>query len=191
MTALDVRVGVATRPVKGETECGDLAAFACTDGVWSIVLADGLGHGPDAAVAARAVVGFVLERPEVELGDLMRRCDRAVTHTRGAALTVLRIDAKAGDVVHAGVGNVDVAAATLHPTRLIAMPGIVGARMRKVVATRHRVSPGDVLVLHTDGISRRFQPADFRDTPVAEAAALVLSRHGLAHDDATCVFVRC
>ena len=61
MTAHDraslIEWAVAGAPIDGETESGDLHAVVQFEGGVLVGAVDGLGHGAEAAVAARAAVG--------------------------------------------------------------------------------------------------------------------------------------
>jgi anti-sigma regulatory factor (Ser/Thr protein kinase) len=93
---------------------------------------DGLGHGPEAAKAARAAID-ALERAVLGAGRRLQAAHEALRITRGAALSVARIDYAGNDVRFAGIGNVSgvvIDGATRRA--LISHNGIVGANMRKV-----------------------------------------------------------
>ena len=155
-----------------------------------VVVADGVGHGPAAAIAARAAVDFIVGASSRDLAAVLADCDRAILRTRGAAVAVLRITLSTGRVAFAGVGNVEVAALTAERARLVGIPGIVGARMRRASPSHYRAWPGDFLVVHTDGIARHFNPETFRNLEPQDAATRILESHARAHDDATCVVLR-
>jgi hypothetical protein len=188
---MKVAIGHAGRPLPGETESGDQWTVV-TDGPRHLaVLADGLGHGPAAALAARAAVSFFAARPWEPLEPLVWGCHRALTHTRGAALSLLRIDEQAGEASFLGVGNVELAAVTVDPVRPVPVPGVVGGRLRKVWEVRIGLRAGDLLVLHTDGISSRFDPRELRGLDAGVAARRLLAGHAKDHDDAACIVVTC
>ena len=183
-------VAAAFRPMPGETQCGDHVAVVSTAGVFTVVVADGLGHGPHAAEAAQAAVAHVTANPLADLATLLRDCDRALAGSRGAAVTVLRVDMVAHRLSYAGVGNVELRGETRLPVRPVNAVGIVGGRFRRVRASEHDLSPGDVLLLHTDGLSSRVDLRLGRDLPVTEAAQTLLDAGAKSHDDAACVLIR-
>ena len=188
---MKITIGQAGRPHPGEQESGDQWAVL-TDGPRHLaVLADGLGHGPAAALAARAAVSFVAARPWEPLESLVWGCHRALTHTRGVALSLLRIDERLATASFAGVGNVELAAATGDPVRPVPVPGVVGGRVRKVTEVRIGLRAGDLLVLFTDGISSRFDPCALRGMDAGVAARRLLAAHAKDHDDAACLVVTC
>jgi anti-sigma regulatory factor (Ser/Thr protein kinase) len=174
------------RPISGETECGDVFGAADTDGTLTGVLCDGLGHGPLAASAATEAVAAVLDDPAGEPVALVERVHRRITHTRGGALAVVQVT---GQVVRfAGLGNI---AATIlaDGTRrgMLSVPGIAGHQARTIRQFEYATPPGAAIVLHSDGVSSRWDAAalpglNARDPLVV--AATVLAEGGSRRDDA-------
>ena len=174
------------RPITGETECGDVFGAVEAEGRLTGVLCDGLGHGPLAASAATEAVAAVLDDPAGEPAALVERAHRRIAHTRGGALAVVQV---AGEVVRfAGLGNV-AAVILADGTRrsMLSVPGIAGHQARTIRQFEYAAPPGAAIVLHSDGISGRWDPAalpglNARD-PLVVAAAL-LATAGSRRDDA-------
>lgn len=191
MRPLQVSIGSASRAMPGEAECGD-QLDVLRDGLRSlVVLADGVGHGPEAAAAARAAIAAVTREPWAPLGELLSRCHRELASTRGAAVALLRVDAGRHEVEHVAVGNVEVSAVAREATRWVAIPGIVGSRLRKLLVTQQRLHPGDLLAVHTDGLSRRLDLGHHFSLDAASLASALVAQYGSQHDDAACVVIRC
>jgi serine/threonine protein phosphatase PrpC len=187
---LNILTHVATRPKPGETECGDFTAVVRYEHRCLVAVADGLGHGPLAAQAARAAVNFVAADPWRDLPDLLRRADRALLSTRGAALTVVRFDTLNKTMAYAGVGNVELTALSRSSIRPINTPGFIGGRFRAVHESSHSIDNGDLILLFTDGVSSRFPINDFRNIDVVTTASAVLAKFAKQQDDSTCVAIR-
>ena len=174
------------RPITGETECGDVFGAAEAAGVVTGVLCDGLGHGPLAASAATEAVAVALEDPAAEPAVLVERVHRRIAHTRGGAIGVVQVSGEA--VRFAGLGNI-AAVILADGTRrsMISVPGIAGHQARAIRQFDYTAPPGAALVLHSDGISGRWDAAalpglNLRD-PLVVAAAL-LAQAGTRRDDA-------
>ncbi len=174
------------RPITGESECGDVFGAVEADGRLTGVLCDGLGHGPLAATAAMEGVTAVLEDPYGEPAALVARAHGRMGHTRGGALAVVQVDGRA--VQFAGLGNV-TAVILADGTRrgMISVPGIAGHQARSIRQFDYTAPPGAAIILHSDGISGRWDPAalpglNARD-PLLVAAAL-LAQAGSRRDDA-------
>jgi len=174
------------RPITGETECGDVFGAVETAGRLTGVLCDGLGHGPLAARAAMETVAAVLEDPTGEPAALVERAHRRVSHTRGGAVAVVQAEGRV--VRFAGLGNITAAIlANGARTGMLSVPGIAGHQARTIRQFEYSAVPGAAIVLHSDGISGRWDPATLpglnaRD-PLVVAAAL-LARAGSHRDDA-------
>ena len=174
------------RPITGETECGDVYGAVEADGAVTGVLCDGLGHGPLAAAAAAAGVAAVLEDPAAEPAALLERAHRRMSGTRGGAVGIVRI---AGERARfAGLGNVAASVVSDGQRKsMISMPGIAGHQARTIRQFEYAVPPGAAVVLHSDGVSSRWEAAalpglEARD-PLLIAAAL-LAEAGVHRDDA-------
>jgi serine phosphatase RsbU (regulator of sigma subunit) len=189
-----VEVAGASRPYPGESANGDAWTVAWPHGGCRIAVIDGLGHGPEAAKAARAAVDALEAHPELDPVHALALCDRALAGTRGAAISIAAIDPAHTRLTYVGIGNVE--AQLWQPSgaqRPIAYRGIVGAAHRTVRAFELALTVEWVLLLHTDGVSARLNLADYveqaRDDLPAVAQA-VLARWGRARDDATVVVAR-
>jgi anti-sigma regulatory factor (Ser/Thr protein kinase) len=174
------------RPITGESECGDVFGAAETEGQLTGVLCDGLGHGPLAARAAMEAVAAVLEDPAGEPAVLVERAHRRTAHTRGGALAVVQV---AGDVVRfAGLGNIAAVILADGARRsMISVPGIAGHQARSIRQFEYDAPSDAAIILHSDGISGRWQPATLpglntRDPLVV--AAVLLAQAGTRRDDA-------
>src|SRR5690348_888551 len=102
-----IRVVIAARPYPGEQVSGDLCSIQPGTGAYRIALIDGLGHGGDAAVAARAADEALATHPDLTALDALMACHRALSGTRGAAITIASVDLERAQLTYAGVGNVE------------------------------------------------------------------------------------
>jgi anti-sigma regulatory factor (Ser/Thr protein kinase) len=174
------------RPITGETECGDAFGAAQAGAGVTGVLCDGLGHGPLAASAAMEAVTEILADPAAEPAVLVERAHRRLGRTRGGAIGVVQV---AGPVVRfAGLGNIAAAILADGARRgMISVPGIAGHQARTIRQFDYDTPPGAAIVLHSDGISNRWEPRllpglNARDPLVV--AATVLAEAGTRRDDA-------
>jgi negative regulator of sigma-B (phosphoserine phosphatase) len=170
--------------------CGDSYVVATQDSKTTVAVADGLGHGPEAAEASVAFCAFVEERREQSPHDLMAEVRPRLAGTRGAAAAVLRFDEDGGTLEFAGVGNIEVHAhsdVAIHP---VSTPGIVGQHVRKIIPFRYDLSSAALFAVFSDGISSRFDIASYRGLEPQAIADAILQDHGKDYDDATCVVIR-
>lgn len=153
---------VAARPMPGQGESGDqylVADFA--DGVL-IAVVDGLGHGDEAALAARLAVATMESHAHEPVASLMQRCHAALRRTRGAVMSLASYSAATGTLTWLGVGNVEgmlirgSAPAGEKPQSLFIRGGIVGDRLPALAPATVPVHRGDLLLFATDGIGSMF-----------------------------------
>jgi anti-sigma regulatory factor (Ser/Thr protein kinase) len=174
------------RPITGETECGDAYAAAYAGDAITAILCDGLGHGPLAAAAAAEGVSAFLEDPSAEPAALAGQVHRRMAGTRGGAVGIVRLGG--GVARYCGLGN--IAASILGQGRrknMISIPGIAGHQARTIRQFDYELPPGAAVILHSDGISARWQAAavpalETRDPLLI--AAVLLAEAGIHRDDA-------
>lgn len=186
------RLGVAQHTFRDAPFCGDGWAVAANAGTVAAMIVDGLGHGPVAAIAAgEAVDAFLadsLTSPEASIARLHAQ----LGPTCGGVGAVARYDVASQTVTYAGVGDTSGRLVSADRSKGMATSaGILGRRLPGVRAF-HYTATDAVLVLHTDGISHRWGPADlpglFERHPALVAA--VLHRvQAYESDDATVLVV--
>lgn len=188
--------GVAglTRPIEGEAVCGDGYAIRRDSGVLRLLLCDGLGHGPLAAAGSSEAVRLFREAEPLPPARMLTLLHEGLAGTRGAAAAVAEVDGAAGSVLYAGRGN--ITGVLVSPGRrrgLVSQPGIVGHRGRSALEFAYEWDPGDLLVLHTDGLRDRWQldsyPGLVNHSPLVVAATL-LRDAGVRRDDAGILVAR-
>lgn len=184
-----MQIGIAHRPCLGETVCGDASAVIELEGVTTLALADGLGHGPGAAKAAQRFCRLVGEHGGRDLEALMYELHGGLRGTRGAAGAVLRFDSQRDTLEFVGIGNIDVRAASDRSIGAVSLPGVLGHQMRKVRVFEFGLCAGDAFFIFSDGISGRFEPWDYRRLEAGAAAEKILVEHGKSNDDASCIVV--
>jgi phosphoserine phosphatase RsbX len=163
------------------------------DGVL-VAVVDGLGHGDEAAVAAQRAVEVVEAHAEDDLDALINRCHAALRKTRGAVIALV-IARDGGTITWTGVGNVDavvVRGAASGRTRrehALLLGGILGMQIPSVRPGTTTLSPGDEILLATDGIRQAFID-DLVVGPPQRVADDILQRYATGHDDALVVVGR-
>lgn len=188
--ALPLEIGVAVRPFAGATVSGDHYAVCEFPGGVLAVVADGLGHGPEAALAAHLAVSTAEATPDQPLQRLFQLCHEALTATRGAAIAIVSIDLSTQIITWASVGNVDVvlyrsAMENYHARESVLMrSGVVGQRLPSIRPVSLRIKRDDTLIFVTDGISSVFQDRVKPTLPPQILADEILTNHGKATDDA-------
>ncbi len=153
----EVRVGAICLPLRGETVCGDAWAAAIDGERVALCVADGLGHGPEAARPSQAALSVFLQSPFNELGGMADRAHLALQGTRGAAVCSLRWDGPEAPVHSASIGNVSARLLSGVADRSVpAQHGTVGLHIRKARETATEPPAHALAVVHTDGIEARW-----------------------------------
>jgi anti-sigma regulatory factor (Ser/Thr protein kinase) len=189
-----LRYAAHCTPAPGEVECGDIWRVAARDNRAAFMVADGLGHGPSAAQASRAVAAVFDRNPMATPGRFLEEAHAEVGHTRGAAVAALDVDLATGAVRFAGVGNIAGSILTEGVGKgLFSHNGTLGAQMRKPQEFEYAWPAGSLLVMHSDGIQSRWSLSDYpglgqRDP--ALVAALLARDFRRGRDDVTVLVAR-
>ena len=187
-----------SRPRPGENVCGDRLLAVDVNGTGALIgVLDGLGHGADAAEAANCGVEVLRNARSEPLDVLVQRCHRALSGTRGAAMTLARIDFQADTLSWVGIGNVAADLVAKHPAGVEVRSsarlagGIVGYRIPEVLTPQEvPIRPGDLLVIASDGIAEdHLDDIDF-SAPALVIADQILHSHAKDNDDALVLAAR-
>jgi anti-sigma regulatory factor (Ser/Thr protein kinase) len=142
------------RPMHGESKCGDAWGLLQEGPALTIMLVDGLGHGPAAQKAAEAALECLAREAGGDLPRLFRHLNEALRPTRGAALAVAHVES--GHLSFAGVGNLSAWLIQKDKSKgLTSHPGIMGATLDtpRVLVQEMAWPLGARLVMQSDGIS--------------------------------------
>lgn len=147
------RIGAVSVPKAGEDVCGDSWSVSVGPEETTLLVADGLGHGPEAAEAAVEAVRLFHRFNGHGAPVLLEYMHGGLRATRGAAVSVARLRPGSGKVIYSGVGNIaGVIAANGELRRMISMPGTAGHNVRKIQAFEYPFTNG-LIILHSDGIA--------------------------------------
>ncbi len=190
--ALSSEIDGLVLPLAGEEISGDVWAYAREGDVVTVVLADGLGHGPEAARAASAAARQL--RNGTDPVELLERMHGALRATRGAAVAVARVDLGTGALRFAGVGNIAAVLVSGSQTKTLpSMNGTIGHRVAKIRADDLQLAPGAQLIMHSDGCRGGWELTDYpgllRRTPLLLASVL-LRDFERGRDDVSVVVTR-
>lgn len=187
-------------PAPGERECGDWVGSLTlpdADATWLMVV-DGLGHGPPAALAAQAAMNHLLVtltdpdllgQPAAALAGL----EPALRDTRGAAVGLVCV--QRGELVHAGIGNTRCRLwRGGHMKGLHSVYGIAGAFSGHgasggagVTETRMALQPGDWVLMFSDGLAENIHmdvvPGEWSNEP-GRLCDHLMQRWRVPRDDA-------
>jgi anti-sigma regulatory factor (Ser/Thr protein kinase) len=185
--------GVVTRSRRCAPFNGDAFVIREWEGKLLAAVIDGLGHGEFAQQAALAAQRYVQTHYDQSLDKIFSGTGRACLGTRGVVMALVRFESRT-QITFASFGNVEARVwSGPEKTQLVVQRGVLGLNDRNVTVQTQKWSPGWVLVLHTDGVSDRWQWHDFPGLE-REPASVIAGRllRGLANrdDDATVVVIR-
>jgi serine/threonine protein phosphatase PrpC len=187
--------GLAGAALEGES--GDLHAIVPFKGGILVAVIDGLGHGPEAAEAARAARGILEECAGDSMKLVFERCHEGIRHTRGVVMSAVSFDVQSSSITWMGVGNVEGIllrrdrASDRDYEAIHNRGGVVGYRLPPLSSASLVVGPGDLLIMATDGIRSGFIDALRRDESAPDVtAARIMSGYRKESDDALVVVAR-
>jgi negative regulator of sigma-B (phosphoserine phosphatase) len=193
---LPIAWGVSSKAFGAANETGDLHVVVPCAQTVLVAAIDGLGHGHEAALAARAAASVLERHRDEPLIELVRRCHEELRRTRGAVLSMASFDLRASTMTWLGIGNVEgvLFRADGSPggrrDSLILRGGVVGYQIPPLRPAEYQLGGGDLLVFATDGVRTNFSARAPVELAVQEIANAILARHGKATDDAMVVVVR-
>ncbi|MFI2507692.1 SpoIIE family protein phosphatase [Streptomyces sp. NPDC018972] len=170
--AAGVRVGGVNVPFAGADFSGDAWAWVRSGDRLTLMLADGLGHGSEAARASTAAVEELRHRAGLPPAECLPKLHTALAGTRGAAVAVAQLDTWTGRLRFAGIGNVTARLREGGRWRtLLSRPGIVGVHRPLTVREEEAAWTAEsLLILHTDGLPGRWTPPPDTGLPPADPA---------------------
>jgi phosphoserine phosphatase RsbX len=174
-------------PMPGELANGDRALVRTDERDRALIaVVDGLGHGPDASLAAQAAEDCLRSVSlEMPLMEVMQCVHDRLAGTRGAAATVCILQRKEIEVC--AVGNVELRSLDVR-LPLVFSAGILGSRVNKFHICRATLGVKARLVLFSDGISSRAAVEDVRKLSPQAACDAIMNKYR-RKDDATVLVV--
>lgn len=186
--------GLAKFVVPGEGESGDQHLVCCNERGILTAAIDGIGHGAEAANAAKAAVTVLRNGIGEPIISLVMTCHEKLRSTRGVVLSLASVDVRHGLMTWLGVGNVHGvlvrADKKLAQETLLLRGGVVGDHLPQLQAAVLPVGQGDLLVFATDGIRAGFTGTLSPLENPQRAADRILKTFSNGSDDALVLALR-
>jgi anti-sigma regulatory factor (Ser/Thr protein kinase) len=188
-----LRVGAVCLPIPGEHECGDGWMWRPEPEGGSLMLVDGLGHGPQAREAAAAAEAAFAAMPIQPPAPTLQALHQRMSGTRGGAVAIAQIDRGTRMLRYAGIGNIGAALFQGEGRRgLPSHNGILGNLAGRIQGFEYAWTDADMLVMHSDGLQSRWTldgvPGGMHRDPGLVAAALYRD-YSRGRDDVTVAVV--
>ncbi len=157
-----IEFGVASMILPGQKESGDLYIVKETEKQILIGVVDGLGHGTEAANAAKLAVSVLDTYSHESVIALTRFCHDKLKATRGVVMALASINPADETMTWLSIGNVEGmlfrSEPHLNPSNpiyetIIMRPGVIGFKLPPLYASVMSISKNDLIILSTDGIS--------------------------------------
>ena len=153
--ALDI--GVAQAPYRGLDICGDAWAAHRDAGGVLLLVADGLGHGPEAAQAARLATAFLDENQDANLVPLLEGIHGALRKSRGAAVAAAQFSVPDRNIRFAVLGNISgVIVSAEKAQHMVSQNGTAGVEVRRVQEFVYQWPRDAIAVFHSDGLGTKW-----------------------------------
>jgi len=189
-----VALGAVVQPYPGETAVGDGWAFGAPAAGPTLLLVDGSGHGPLAALAVEAATKAFESNLGHDCTALMEDIHRALAPTRGAAAGIARIDMAQRLVRFVGVGNIAAALCSQGTTRrMISHNGTAGHIAPRIREFTYPWSGDATVILHSDGLSAKWDLDAYPGLAASHPsliAGVLFRDHRRSRDDASIVVMR-
>ena len=167
---------------------------ASTDGRATVIVADGLGHGPVAAEAADEALQGVRVVARLARGHPRARAPADARHARRGGRPSPQLDADAGTITYAGAGNIAGRVISgIEDRALMSQHGTLGVQIRKLQDVTTPWPDHALVVLHSDGLITRWNLKDVGGLLQCDPAVIagwLLRDYTRGHDDVTVVVLK-
>ena len=187
--------GVAKFVLAGESESGDQHLVCCNNTALLVAAVDGIGHGAEAASAAREAIAWLRNGIGEPIISLVSGCHEQLRSTRGVVLSLASIDMKQRLMTWLGVGNVHGVLVRADKKSnaqetLLLRGGVVGDHLPQLQPSILPVAQGDLLVFATDGVRTDFSRTLSTLENPQRAADRILKNFSNGSDDALVLALR-
>ncbi|KAA5532286.1 serine/threonine protein kinase [Taibaiella lutea] len=188
-----IRPIVVCKP--GETVSGDGFVYKRTDKYIKFMLADGLGHGPEANKAVNEAVAAFKVFPDYSPSETLRFIHANIKKTRGAVINITGYEFESKKWTSSGVGNIFLRVnGPITVKNHMSYNGIVGHNIPSTI--NDQVYPGDQfnqIMLCSDGIKTRIDltrhPQMYK-YDAAVLAAVIYKDYARRNDDMSIVIAK-
>jgi len=192
----EVTYYLENRPLSCEEVSGDIGGIEEFDNQVFFYLLDVAGHGKKANDVALICKDFLTANfRDKELCNLVCDLHQHILGSQGMVASLCSLALDSGELQHVGIGNITIRLVTtdLQGYSFVSMNGLIGCRLPRLREERTTLKRGELLVLHTDGISSRFRLKNYPELLAADVKTIateIVRRFGTDTDDASCLVLR-
>ena len=180
-----------SRAMLGERHNGDRIFLHQEGGRIVLSVIDGIGHGGRASEISDRIKGFLDSVLDMNPSEMIARTHEYMVGSEGAALGIAVIEKD--KLIFASLGNVSCFVRGRASRTLVSTDGLLGVRGRTAKKDTVRLEVGDLVVMHSDGISGPGIVKKETNPHLYSAKALarkIVKDHGSPFDDASVILVK-
>ncbi len=147
------RFSVYTKPKESETENGDGFLIKRQGNKTYVFLIDGLGHGSSAHLATQKALKYLEDIFHWDVDRIIDFLNKKLTHTRGIVMGIAIVFDDKDEVRYTGIGNIYGRIIGKNNLTFLNYNGTIGGTIHTFKTLKYDYSSGDIMVLHSDGIS--------------------------------------
>jgi anti-sigma regulatory factor (Ser/Thr protein kinase)/serine/threonine protein phosphatase PrpC len=200
---IPLEIGMASRPKLGFEDNGDSFVVKHWQNSLLAGVIDGLGHGSLAHYAAETARTYVESHYDQPIARIFSGVANVCRATRGVVMAIARFDfleltsLDSGPPFHltyANIGNIECRVINSPlPVNLILRRGVLGGIAPNPVINQTPWHMGNVMVLHSDGLTTHWRWQDFPDLEGQSAAVIaqrLIQTLAKEEDDATVLVIK-
>jgi anti-sigma regulatory factor (Ser/Thr protein kinase) len=189
-----VALGAVVQPYPGETVCGDGWVFGAAAAGPTLLMVDGSGHGPLAALAVEAATKVFQGNFNGDCTRVMEDIHGALAPTRGATAAIARIDIAQRLVRYVGIGNIaGVVVSQGAMRRMVSHNGTAGHIAPRIREFTYPWTGSATVILHSDGLSAKWDLDAYPGLAASHPsliAGVLFRDYRRGRDDASIVVMR-
>jgi anti-sigma regulatory factor (Ser/Thr protein kinase) len=177
----------------GESTCGDGWAVTSRGSGVVILLADGLGHGPEAAAASREAIRIFEKHATDGPAAILRVAHDALRSSRGAAVAIANVDWGSREITFSGIGNIVGTVLSDNRRSMVSHNGTLGHAVRSFSEFTYAWTPDALVVLNSDGLVSQWSLDPYPGIKARDPsliAAVLYRDFNRGRDDATVVVAK-
>lgn len=185
------------RPIQTLPEnsvCGDETILLENSEYIFLAVFDGAGHGQSAFNISQKAKNIIQRLAfTTALEDLINNLHNELRGTIGGVVAICKINKDTSICTCSAVGNISIKIFPPQEKMLMSYGGILGYEITKPKINTRKLSPGDIIILHSDGINTNFNAdeiIDFYNLSAKQLSGILIDYFSKTLDDASVIIVK-